>query len=141
MPHATLNDLIALCGERELIQLTDRSEPPADEIDEAVAAEALGWADDQIDSYVSVAYRLPLSETPRLLKDIATDLARFRLYKEGASEEVKQRHDSALRHLDRIAKGSAKIPGVQGADPRSRAGVSVAAEAPVFSTETLAGFR
>jgi phage gp36-like protein len=141
MAYATLEDLKTLTGERELVQLTDRAEPPSGEIDEAVAQAALDWADDQIDSHVSAAYRLPLpSPPPRLMVGLACDLARYRLHGEAAPERVKAAHDQALAHLARIARGAAKIPDLEGRDPPSRDGVTISAGRPTFDDQTMAGF-
>lgn len=140
MTYATLQDLQTLCGERELIQLTDRSDPPVDAIDEDIVQAALAWADGRINSYVAAAYTLPLVTNPPLLTDLACDLARFRLYKEAAPHEVKSRHDEALKMLQQIAGGRAKIPGVAGDEPQIRSGLKVQADLAVFDNITLASF-
>ena len=62
MAYATLQDLISAFGERKLVQLTDRAEPPADLVDAQVAAEALGYADNLIDGYLAARYVLRLVE-------------------------------------------------------------------------------
>lgn len=122
MPYATLIDLTALCGERELIQLTDRGDTPSDELDATLIDAALRAASDEIDSYVGAVYRLPLAETPQLLKDLCCDIARYRLFKD-PTDEVKGRRKTAIDHLVNIAKGVAKIPGATGGDPVGRADV------------------
>lgn len=122
MTYATLTNLIGLVGERELIQLTDRAEPPTDQIDEGVALGALQAAADEIDSYVGAIYALPLAEPSQLLKDICLDLARYRLFKD-PTDEVARRRKASIDHLVNISKGIAKIPGALGKDPVGRDGV------------------
>lgn len=119
MPYATLDHLTALCGERELIQLTDRAEPPSGQVDEDLVAEALVSASAEIDSYLAQAYTLPLGATPPFLKDICLDLARYRLYRD-PTDEVKTRRKTAIEHLTNIAKGIAQIPGASGKAPAGR---------------------
>ena len=141
MAYATLDDLVTLCGDRELIQLTDRSDPPVNAIDETVTGPALDWASDLVDSYVGAAYALPLTQTPQMLRDIATDLARFRLYKDAAPEEVKGRYDQAIARLKDISAGRAKIPGVAGVEPDARSDVVLSTSSDrTFSRDSMAGF-
>ena len=138
MPYATVDDLKALIGERELIQLTDRSTPPADAIDLDVANGALQAASDTVDSYVAAAYALPLASTPSMLKDLAVDLARHRLYAGKASDEVQARYDEAMKRLRDISSGKAKIPGAEGQDPPARAGMVLSASSErLFSRDNL----
>ena len=141
MTYAALDDLRTLCGDRELIQLTDRSDPPADAIGAAIVEAALGWADDQVNAYVSAAYKLPLVATPRLVRDLATDLARFRLYKEAAPDEVQKRYDTAMATLKAIGAGRAKIPDLEGSDPPAREG-AILVDMPdrLFSRDSMRGF-
>jgi phage gp36-like protein len=139
--YATVDDLQALCGETELIQLTDRSSPPADAIDLDVVNAALQTASDVVDSYVAAAYALPLPSTPAMLKDVTVDLARHRLYAGKASEEVQARYDEAMKRLRDIAKGVAKIPGVQGQEPPARTGMVASSAADrLFTHDRLRGF-
>lgn len=119
MPYATLDNLTALCGERELIQLTDRAEPPSGQVDAGLVDAALASASAEIDSYVGVVYALPLAETPAFLKDICADLARYRLYRD-PTDEVVRRRKAAIDHLTNIAKGLALIPGATGKSPAGR---------------------
>jgi phage gp36-like protein len=109
MPYAVLTDLIARFGERELIQLTDRATPPADQIDATVAQPALDAAASMIDGYVGAKYALPLPATPPLLTDVACDLARYRLYSDQAPEAVRDRYKDAILTLRGISEGRIKI--------------------------------
>lgn len=117
--YATLDNLIALAGERELIQLTDRAEPPTGQVDVARVNEALDSASAEIDSFVGVLYALPLAETPPFLKDICVDLARYRLYPD-PTDIVVNRYKAAIDRLTSIAKGVSLIPGASGKSPAAR---------------------
>ncbi|MGZ8362481.1 MAG: gp436 family protein [Caulobacteraceae bacterium] len=141
MSYATLDDLTALCGERELIQLTDRATPPADEVDQALVAEALGRADNLVDSYIGATYQLPLAQASPLLKNLACDIARHWLWKGAASDEVQKRRDEAVKHLQMIATGKAKIPDVQGAQPPAAGGARIISPGGrEFTRDSMGGF-
>jgi hypothetical protein len=60
MAYATLNDLVARYGERELIQLTDLVNMPPSAIDADRVQIALDDASAVVDSYVGQVYALPL---------------------------------------------------------------------------------
>jgi phage gp36-like protein len=107
--YALVADLVARFGQREMIQLTDRSTPPADVVDPAVAQPALDAASAIMDGFISVKYALPLTATSPLLVEICADVARFRLYADQAPEIVQKRNDSAMGMLRQIAQGVMKI--------------------------------
>jgi phage gp36-like protein len=137
MAYATVCDLISRFGERELIQLTDRQEPPVDQVDETVAQPALDTASSIIDGYVGAKYALPLNAYPALLTDIACDIARFRLFSDQAPEAVIKRNDQAVSMLRAISKGEIKID-VGSIEPPPRPDViEVSGPRRRFTSETL----
>jgi len=103
MPYATQADLEARFGVDELTQLTDRVN--AGVPDAAIVARALSDATAEIDSYLASRYALPLWPVPTVLARIACDIARYRLWEDRASDEVRRRYEDALRLLEGIAKG------------------------------------
>lgn len=109
MTYAALQDLIDLCGQLELVQLTDRADPPAGAMDAGVIGAALASADSEIDAYLSVRYALPLDTTPQVIADAAADIARYRLWKDRASDEVRRRYDDAIKLLKALANGGARL--------------------------------
>lgn len=140
MTYATLADLTALCGERELIQLTDRAEPPSDQVDEALAEGALTSASQEIDSYVGAKYALPLTVVPQIFKDICCDLARYRLFRD-PTDEVAKRRKTAIEHLQMIARGTAVIPGAAGVMPEGQDDVvMIGGGDRLFTRDSLRGF-
>lgn len=108
--YASIDNLKALCGDEELIQLTDRADPPSGEIDEATVTTALAAASSVIDGFLAARYQLPLASTPQLLTDLACEIARYRLYKTAATEQVTARHKEAMLTLEKISGGKIGLP-------------------------------
>ncbi|TCS69766.1 phage gp36-like protein [Sulfuritortus calidifontis] len=142
MPYATAADLITRYGEDELIQLTDRV--GAGVVDTAIVSRALDDAEAEIDGYLAARYRLPLPTTPALLARIACDIARYRLWEDRASDEVRQRYEDARRLLENISSGRASLGLPAGLPPESQPALSLAAAksgpAPVFGPEQMGGY-
>jgi phage gp36-like protein len=107
MPYATQADLEARFGVDELTQLTDRVN--AGVPDTAIVARALTDSDAEIDGYLASRYALPLATVPPVLARIACDIARYRLWEDRASEEVRLRYEDARRLLESIARGQVSL--------------------------------
>jgi len=107
MTYATQADLEDRFGVDELTQLTDRV--GAGVPDAAIVARALADADAEIDGYLASRYALPLATVPPMLARIACDIARYRLWEDRASEEVRLRYEDARRMLESIAKGMVSL--------------------------------
>ncbi len=105
MPYAVRQDMIDRFGETEIIQLTDKADPPTGAIDDTVLNEALADADGVIDSYIGSRYTLPLGSVPRILQRYACDIARFFLNEDQAGETVRRAYDDALKFLKAVADG------------------------------------
>jgi phage gp36-like protein len=103
MTYATATDLQQRYGLDELTQLTDTS--GAGVPDAAVVALALGDATAEIDGYLSARYVLPLPTVPTALTRITCDIARYRLWADRASDEVRRRYEDAVKLLTNISKG------------------------------------
>lgn len=116
MPYASLDDLKAAFGERELIGLTDRGAVATGVIDEAVINDALSSADALIDGYVAGRYTLPMAPVPPLIPDLAVAIAIYKLHRFGRSDEVKDDYKGALASLKDIAEGRIKLD-VDGVQP------------------------
>jgi len=111
-PYATVTDLVDRFGESELIDLTDRAQPPAGMIDADVAGKALADACGEADAYLGVRYSLPLTApVPLVLVAVVCDIARYRLYENRATEEVRKRYEDAVRWLRDVSRGAAVLPG------------------------------
>lgn len=142
MAYATAADLIARFGEDELIQLTDRS--GAGVPDAAVVARALEDSGAEIDGYLASRYRLPLPTVPALLARIACDIARYRLWEDRASDEVRRRYEDARRLLENLSSGKVSLGLPADLPPASQPALSLAAAnsgpAPVFGPDQMGGY-
>jgi len=143
MPYATQADLIARFGTEELVQLTDRSNAGA--IDAAVVATALADADGIINPYLAGRYAVPVSPVPSMLTQVASDLARFRLWKDRPTERVRTAYEDAIKLLEALSKGMAVLPGAAAAtdssNPAAPTGqVRIAADARQLTRAGLADF-
>lgn len=101
--YATRQDLEARFGAAEIANLESMQTNP-----DAVN-EALQDASEEIDSYVAVAYELPLPLIPSTLKRVACNIARYRLYFQQPTEEVEKRYESEVKYLQRIADKKAVL--------------------------------
>ncbi|MEW6560401.1 MAG: DUF1320 domain-containing protein [Pseudomonadota bacterium] len=104
MTYATRDELQERYGLDELTQLTDRM--GAGVPDDNLVNRALSDADAEIDGYLAVRYQLPVQTVPPMLVRMACDIARYRLWDDRASAEVRERYTDARRLLELIAKGT-----------------------------------
>lgn len=117
MTFATRDDMIARFGERKLIELTDRADPPANVIDDSVLDIALSDADGMIAQALATAgLMVPDGVVVSVLVSIACDIALYRLSDlpvvlERAKHPVEKKYDDARMRLDQIAKGALDVPG------------------------------
>lgn len=140
MTYAARSDMILSFGERQLVQLTDRAEPPAGLIDDQVLGEALGYADSIIDGYLSDRYRLPLAGQHLMLKGIAQDITWWRLYSE-PTEDVRKRYEAAIATLKQISSGMIRLPDETGGEPAARGDtIAIASQDRLFSRDRMRGF-
>jgi phage gp36-like protein len=142
MTYAVKQDLVDRFGERELVQLTDRTNKPPSTVDDVVVGRALGDADGTIDGYVGKQYALPLSVVPPVLTKIAADLARYYLHGEAAGPDsiVTRNYNGAVAWLKDVAKGLVSID--DGAETPAQAGggaIKTSAPNRVFTRDSLKG--
>lgn len=134
MPYATQQNMIDRFGLDELIQLTDRANPPANAIDATVLGQALADANTEIDSYLGSVCSLPLVTVPPRLVKIAADIARYELYGARCTEQVRARYTDAVAFLKQVVTGTASL----GLDSLNQpvaeiGGIGMNAKAPTFS--------
>lgn len=139
MPYATQADLVERFGETEIIQLSDRDRTGA--IDSAVVTAKLADADAEIDAYLATRFTLPLASVSTVLKRVACDVARYHLFDDRVTDDVRRRYEDALKFLQAVAKGTVSI----GVDPIGQAPASSdlpdhCAPDPVFDRQTLGDF-
>lgn len=135
MPYITQAQLIDRFGQPELIQLTDR-DGSAGAIVTAVLDAAIMDASEEIDSYLRVVRTLPLpAPVPARLVRVAGDLARYHLYDDRATEEVRTRYEDAIRWLRDVAAGRASL-GVEDPAPAEVGGITISAPASEYDWAT-----
>lgn len=136
MTYALQADMQAALGDGELIQLTDRADPPVGAIDATVLARALEAADGEIDSYLASRYSLPLVSVPVILRDCAVDIARYRLHDRGVPDRVKEAYKDRIAWLRDVASGKASL-GLDDLTPASAGLPEMTSGGRVFARETL----
>ena len=114
MPYANLQDMIEAFSAEELLIVADDNDDG--QIDESSVNQALDKASAKIDLYIGTRYDLPLpvnlpDRTVTLLKELACDLAIFRLSNDtvGDSDKKTQANKDAIDTLTRISEGKLKL--------------------------------
>lgn len=167
MTYATATDMLTRFDADEIAQRADRVMPrrvfgdlltvlasggdtsgfdPADVAQGQVAMtrlqRALDDARDTVDSYISARYALPISPVPAILERTACDLARFYLYDDNATEQVKDRHTVAMKLLADVRDGKAQLgaEGATGEQPVSTASAELVSGGKVWGRESSKGY-
>jgi len=139
MPYATQTDLIARYGTQEVSDISDYDATGA--ADDAAVSIALADASVEMDAYIAISCTLPLLKPyPALLVRLCCELARYALYKDKASESVRNGREDAIALLRRIASGEAQLQlssDTPAADTQGSA-FAVRSSARVFSDTLLA---
>lgn len=135
--YASVADMVERFGEFEIVELTDFEHTGV--IDTAVAERALTDATAEIDGYLAARYRLPVTDTPRLLSLLCSDIARFRLQKGVSTEQARQRYEDAVAKLKAIARGEINLP-LASPPPASAEPVTAKGRRRVFDDDALRGF-
>lgn len=108
MAYATIQDMVLLCGEAEMIRATTPDGAEAVAIVKAPLLKALENASGMIDTYLRKRYRVPLDLPTPEINDACCKLARYSLSTGGErnpSEQIKISRDETVQWLDRIASG------------------------------------
>lgn len=141
MSYASLEDLIERAGLDEILQVADRD---LDDVpDPDVVDAALVHADNTINGYVSVQYKVPLTSVPDLLRTWAVIIARYFLHRDTPPNYVERDYKEALVALKDVAAGRLKLPvgpDVPAPQPSSGSDVSIVGPEPVFSADKLKGW-
>ena len=140
--YATIADMIQAFGTDELIELTDRADPPLDAIDETVLNAALAAASSEIDGYVGAVAKLPLASVPDNLRGLACVITRYRLSTDQSQGRVRQDYEDAVTTLRDIARGLIKLDVPDGGpapEPAPAAKVLGKSAPQIFTPERLGG--
>lgn len=107
MTYAVQQDLVDRFGQTEIAQLTDRTNGTT--IDTAVLGKALADADDLINSHLATRYTLPLASVPKVIVRAACDIARYYLYEDRVTEQVRARYEDTVKFLKAVADGAVTL--------------------------------
>lgn len=145
MAYCTKQDLIDRFSERELIQLTDRTNTPASVIDDTVVTRALTDAAALADSYLGKVYTLPLATTPPVLTKLVADVARFFLHGEGVEKDspIRSAYADAVKFFRDVSAGMVQLVNDGSGDTPPVAGggkVEVIAPPKIFSRDSLRNY-
>lgn len=107
--YATQQDLEDRYGSAEVLLVSDRDGDGS--IDAGVVSEALQDATDEIDSYLSARYDLPLATTPGILTRRCGDIAMYLMADtaDSLTEERTNRYKAAISWLKDLVKGNASL--------------------------------
>lgn len=106
MPYANRDDLVSRYTEEEIAALESIG---LDAPDAGRTASALSDAEEDINSLIAIRYTLPLPSVPAPLKSAVCDVARFKLYKDRATDEVKYRYERAMKWALLVSEDRAKL--------------------------------
>lgn len=142
MPYCTLKDLINVSSESEMNRLLDANNDGSH--DEKRLSDTVSTADAIIDGYLGAKYGFPLNvapeQVPLPVRAISADITRYRLWSEGAPEEVRNRYKDAISQLKDYSRGIMVLVDVPESTLNVGGGVDVYAEERVFSRDTLADY-
>lgn len=121
MTYATLSHLTDRYGAAMLQAITDRANPPAGTIDVAVVERALTDTDAMIDGYLAVRYKLPMTDVPPVITDLAQMVAIWKLHPYSPDPKIAEDYKWAMRQLEAIAAGGVRLP-LEGVEPAGKGG-------------------
>jgi phage gp36-like protein len=137
MAYVDRTALVRRFGDQEVTNLEDPDNTGVAAA--SVSADALDDASQEADSYIGVRYTLPLPSVPEPVVRCVCDIARFRLYKDRPTEEVKYRYERTIKWLEQLAKGSVSLNFVPALAPEVLDNISKPAT-PVAATVTTGVF-
>lgn len=106
MSYTNLERLEKCVGAKMLVDLTDRSDPRTNAVDQDIVDQAIASAAAKIDAHLHVKYALPLAEVPTVVADIADALAIYDLHIYTPSDKIVADHKQALADLKSISLGT-----------------------------------
>ena len=87
-----------------LIELTDDND--VEIVDTVKMNKAITDAEGEADAYLAKQYSVPITSPPAIVKAMCLDIVIYNLYarREGATEDVKDRHKNALKFFDKASR-------------------------------------
>lgn len=140
MTYATLSDLVERAGEAEILEIADRDcdgTPDPDVIDAALTT-----ADERINGYLAVRFRMPLTAVAPIVRGWAVAIARYYLHRYEQPENVVRDYKDAIAELKEAAAGRLDVPGADGTSPAaSSSGATIGdGPEPAFTRDKLEGW-
>lgn len=157
MSYVTPSSLLARFGPEEIAQVSDDALPrllTAELLAAAAAGEDLSaWppaavaacskamatiqqaiedAESAVDGYLSGRYGTPMASAPAVIKRLASDIARYFLYDDQATESVQKRYDAAIAFLRDVAAGKVSLGAEVPAPAQAAGGVQVVSAPSIF---------
>jgi len=141
MSYVSTSDLTGRFGQVELVQLTNPTDPAATTINAARLADVIDDIDALVTAKLQPRYTVPLASVPRVLRNVACDLVRARLYEDSITDRVAERERAALKLLDDIAAGKLSLGLDDATQPTApTGGPSFTEPCRVFTARTLADY-
>lgn len=112
MAYSTIDDIMALIPEQELVQLTD--DTGAGVVDLPLVERAIADADAEIDAYLAGRYPVPLAPAPDIIRRLSAELAGHLLYARRVPvipDSWRDRRSQAQRLLENISRGVVSLGG------------------------------
>ncbi len=111
--YAVQQDIINIYGLQQFLLVSDRDgDGVTDQVNGVYIADtALQGATDEIDSYLSNRYQMPLLEVPPVLRDKCCDIAMYRMAVSGdvLTDDRRDRYKDAINWLVLVAKGTVDL--------------------------------
>lgn len=121
-PMLSIAEFVQRFGLDETVRMTD--ERGDGRIGKDLLVGALTAAQAIVQAALGSRYTLPLVDVPEIVKVWIGDIARARLYPNGAPDGIDAPAKVAMRSLERIEDGKANLPGAAAAPPSDEGGVS-----------------
>jgi phage gp36-like protein len=132
MAYITQQGLIERGWERQLVQLTDKTNKPATTIDDTIVARHIVDAESMIDSYLAKRYVLPLAQVPPVLEKVAADLAIYFIHGSSIDKDsaVATAYRGTMTWLSEVSKGTVTIEGATPTAPAQAGGGQILTAGP-----------
>lgn len=143
MAYSTETDLQMRVSNTDLVELTTEEEPDPFEPDSDIVSEAIDAADEEIDSYVGVRFKTPLSPTPPRIKGVSRDIAIYNLYSRRPliplPDIINDLYKNAVKWLDKLSKGLVTPGDFPEPTKSEHVGGTVSQNTRVFTRDTMEG--
>jgi len=144
MAYCTLTDMQGEYDRPEDPELTQLVPDAAGGLDTAAVTEAIEEAAGLMDEYIGARYTLPLASVSvkraAWLRRVNMEIARFLLWRDRASEEVRKRYEDHRRYLRDLANGTVQWLDVAAPSASAVGSPLSTAPDPLFDRTTLADY-